>query len=231
MDCCEFFVKYLLYFFNLLTVIVGILLIVLGSVILAGMGDLKSVNNAVNVDIIPIIIIVLGAIIFIVSFFGCFGAIKEINWCVLMYTIFVFILMCLQIALVVWVFVRKNEFLNSMTSIVKNAYNNKNDQADSPMNIIQITFKCCGYNNYTDYSSTGVPASCCGYTGQSTSCPSSIYTTRKGCETAFYNFWNDNLRYVRYGGIIVIVIEFFAFIAACGLSGCIRSNRFKELIK
>ncbi|XP_053964047.1 CD63 antigen-like [Anastrepha ludens] len=224
MGCCGFFIKWLLHFFNLLAVIVAVLLIILGSLILDALGGLKSVSNFENANIIPIIVIVLGGSIFIVSLLACCGAIKEINWCMIIYAILMFVLMGLQIALVVWVFLEKNEFLNTMDSIVLNAYDNRNNETDNSMNTLQITFNCCGYNNYTDYSSSGIPASCCGFSETDAPCPSSIYTTRQGCKTVFYNFWIDNLGFVRYGGIVVIVIEFLALISACGVAACRRKS-------
>uniref|UniRef100_A0A034WH04 Tetraspanin n=1 Tax=Bactrocera dorsalis TaxID=27457 RepID=A0A034WH04_BACDO len=228
MGWCEFLVKWLLYFFNLLAVIVGILLIILGSLVLDGMGDLKSDSNIDYTNVVPIIVIVLGAVIFIVSFFGCCGALREINWCILLYSLFMFILMCLQIALVVWSFVEKTDFLNSMNNIVHNAFENRNDDADNPMNILQITFSCCGYNNYTDYTST-VPPSCCGFVETDAPCPAVIYDTKPGCQSVFYNFWDDNLGYVRIGGIVVVVIEFLALISGCGLAGCVRKAERRNM--
>ncbi|CAD7015437.1 23 kDa integral membrane protein [Ceratitis capitata] len=229
MGWCEFFVKWLLYVFNLLAVIVGILLIILGSLVLEGVGDLKS-DSGITYDInaIPIIVIVLGSIIFIVSFFGCCGALREINWCLLLYALFMFILMCLQIALVVWVFCEKDQFLNSMNTIVRNAFDNRNTEADETMNILQITFSCCGYNNYTDYSGS-VPPSCCGFEETGAPCPATIYTAKPGCQAAFYDFWDDNLAYVKIGGIVVIVIEFLALVAGCGLAGCMRRSSNRNL--
>ncbi|XP_011181476.2 23 kDa integral membrane protein [Zeugodacus cucurbitae] len=229
MGWCEFFIKWLLYFFNLLAVIVGILLIILGSLVLDGMGDLKSDNSVQYVNAVPIIVIVLGGVIFIVSFFGCCGAIKEINWCILLYSLFMFILMCLQIALVVWAFLEKQDFLNSMNTIVHNAFENRNYDADNPMNILQITFSCCGYNNYTDYGSNAVPPSCCGFVDTNAPCPAAIYTTKQGCQSVFYNFWYDNIGYVRIGGIVVIVIEFLALVSGCGLAGCIRNSKRRNI--
>ncbi|XP_017474770.1 PREDICTED: 23 kDa integral membrane protein-like isoform X1 [Rhagoletis zephyria] len=204
--------------------LVGILLIVLGSLMLDGLGEVKSSKIIENVDVIPILIIVLGALIFIVSFMACCGAIKEINCCVLIYAVFMLILLGLQIALVVWVFVRKDQFLKTMDSIVYDAFEDRDDQTDNSMNLIQITFNCCGYTDYKDYNSTGVPPSCCGFSETTASCPSSIYTTKEGCKTAFYNFWDDNLKYVRFGGIVVIVIEFLALVSACSVAVYIRKS-------
>lgn len=81
MNCGAHIVKYILFLFNFLCLVAGVLLIVFGSLVLT--------NNAgvmhIPVDLvefpqgIPIAAIVLGAIIFLISFLGCCGACKENN--------------------------------------------------------------------------------------------------------------------------------------------------------
>lgn len=40
-------------------------------------GEIEKIFDEWNVQVVPILFIVIGAIIFIVAFFGCCGAIKE----------------------------------------------------------------------------------------------------------------------------------------------------------
>ena len=61
--------------------ICGILLIVLGSLMINNLGDFSSFNAAINANTVPILVIVLGCIVFIISFFGCCGAIRESVCC------------------------------------------------------------------------------------------------------------------------------------------------------
>lgn len=50
-----------------------------------------------------------------------------------------FIAFCLQIALVVWIFVKRTEFLNTMDTVVNTIWE-KNDQANGyPMDALQIS--------------------------------------------------------------------------------------------
>lgn len=55
--------------------IVGILLIVLGSIMLSNLSHFNESGEDPNT--IPICITVLGGLIFVVSFFGCFGIFKQ----------------------------------------------------------------------------------------------------------------------------------------------------------
>ncbi|EDW31443.1 GL11134 [Drosophila persimilis] len=73
--------KYLLYFLNLIFVIGGILLIVVGSIMLSTMGNFTAFEGAINTQTIPIIIITIGCVTFLVAFFGCCGTIRENACC------------------------------------------------------------------------------------------------------------------------------------------------------
>ncbi|KAM7345932.1 23 kDa integral membrane protein-like [Cochliomyia hominivorax] len=222
MNCLAHIIKYILYIFNLIFVICGILLIVLGSLMLKNIGDFSEFVDAVNTDTIPVLIIVLGCIVFTVSFFGCCGAIRESICCTTVYAVFMFILFVLQLALVIWIFVKRQQFINTMSDAVDKAWS-KNDQANGyPMDVLQIGFNCCGRMSYLDYPAGSVPSSCCGtMTGE---CPQSVYSTKPGCRAEFVNFWSTNTNIIRYAGIAVALVELVAFTFACCLVSSIRKS-------
>ncbi|XP_058976349.1 CD63 antigen-like [Musca domestica] len=225
MNCMAHIVKYILYIFNLIFVLCGILLIVLGSIMINNVGDLSDFSDVINTDLIPILIIILGCIIFIIAFFGCCGAIRESVCCTSIYAIFMFIVFCLQIALVVWMFVKYKEFMNSMEKVVNTVWE-KNDQANGyPMDALQISFKCCGLTGSIDYTSNNlqVPNSCCGTLDNA--CEASVYEFKPGCRKEFLNFWSSNVNIIRYAGIGVALVELVALTFACCLMSSIRKSR------
>lgn len=104
MNCLSATFKYLLYFLNIVFVVCvfygrqglsecnvwhnplalqlgGILLIVVGSLILSEMGNVFAFTTAFSPQTIPICIIVIGCVIFVVSFFGCCGTSRENACC------------------------------------------------------------------------------------------------------------------------------------------------------
>ena len=61
----------------------GILLIVFGSIMVANIGHISNLPQSIEANSVPIVILILGCIIFIIAFMGCCGAIRE-NTCLTM---------------------------------------------------------------------------------------------------------------------------------------------------
>lgn len=57
----------------------------------------------------------------------------------LQYAVFMFILFCLQIALVVWVFVERADFLKTMRDLVDTAWKENDSAKGYPMDALQIS--------------------------------------------------------------------------------------------
>uniref|UniRef100_A0A7N5P9V5 Tetraspanin n=1 Tax=Ailuropoda melanoleuca TaxID=9646 RepID=A0A7N5P9V5_AILME len=72
-------VKFLVFIFNFLFWIAGIALIGLGIYVQVQMNKSVVISNASSSGV-PIVLLIVGAVIFVVSFFGCCGAWKE-NYC------------------------------------------------------------------------------------------------------------------------------------------------------
>ncbi|KAF6207174.1 hypothetical protein GE061_018413 [Apolygus lucorum] len=72
-------IKYLLFLFNLLFAISGIVILSVG-IMIHEMYSNYSVFIGDKLFSLPLIFIVVGIFIFVVAFFGCCGAIKESNY-------------------------------------------------------------------------------------------------------------------------------------------------------
>ena len=94
---CNCSVKVDFVVFNLIFALVGLVLMGFGVFVQVEAKDYLNFLGS-NYTNTPVFIIILGAIIFVVAFFGCCGAIKE-NKC-LMYT-YGFLLFVILIALVI----------------------------------------------------------------------------------------------------------------------------------
>nr|XP_031848131.1 23 kDa integral membrane protein-like [Nomia melanderi] len=74
-------VKYLTFFFNLIFAITGIVFIAVGTVILVVYSGYSNFMDTWFFAA-PVFMIIIGAVVFLVSFFGCCGAVKE-NHCMI----------------------------------------------------------------------------------------------------------------------------------------------------
>ncbi|KAH8267078.1 hypothetical protein KR018_001716 [Drosophila ironensis] len=243
MSCGISMVKYILFIFNLLCSICGILLIVFGALLFSNVHNIDDFTEALRTQQVPITMIVLGAVILLISWFGCCGAIRE-SYCMSMtYSILLFVLMIGQLALVIYMWVQKDKYLVIMGNVVERAWERRTRRADY-MDAIQISvspnewillsrislilipichqMECCGRSGYSDYSFQGYfPPSCCKDTNN---CRSDT-VFRRGCKAAFVDFWDRNSDIIKYAGLVIAAIEFVGFVFACCLANSIRNYR------
>ncbi|XP_016978736.1 23 kDa integral membrane protein [Drosophila rhopaloa] len=221
MSCGISMVKYILFIFNLLCSICGILLIVFGALLFSKVHNFEDFADALRTQQVPVTMIILGAVILLISWFGCCGAIRE-SYCMSMtYSILLFVLMIGQLALVIYMWVQKDKFLVHMGDAVEKAWENRTRRSDY-MDAIQISMKCCGRLGYTDYSGQGrFPPSCCKDTNRCTQ--ETMY--KKGCKAAFVEFWDTYSDVIKYAGLVIAGIEFVGFVFACCLANNIRNYR------
>ena len=116
----------------------------------------------------------------------------------------------------------------------------ENQGTTESWNLLQIQFKCCGVQNYTDWesvesfnSTSSVPNSCCTEEAKNentnTTCgegqltnPTHIYEI--GCLTSLGDFLKENLIIVGIAGATIVVLQLIGVIVACCLG-----RRMKEL--
>lgn len=169
---CAKCVKYTLFLFNLLFLLAGLALIIVGAVAqvqankIAGFGS--SASGA------AIFLIVIGSLIFIICFFGCAGAINN-NYCmVVTFGVLLLLLLLAQIAVIIAGFVMKEKIKTAIIDeMVKTQQYYDDDNKDHSVtneawDHIQQTLHCCGSNNSLTWrvspeltATDSVPDSCC----------------------------------------------------------------------
>ncbi|ESP02668.1 hypothetical protein LOTGIDRAFT_237893 [Lottia gigantea] len=185
-------VKYTLYFLNVIFFIMGVASIGIGVFLLV---DEEHMTNMVTFTIsgdnpetsdpgllfsICIIFIVIGALLVLLSFFGCLGTMKEIRCLLALYLGLLFMVFVVQIAVLALSIVfhmRVTETLeSSLYSNLKLSYDNYYNTSDvftRGFDYSMVYFECCGIRNYTEFqkrelvpkwshfNSQLVPAHCC----------------------------------------------------------------------
>jgi len=229
MNCCDSFLKTILVVFNLIFALVGLVLMGFGVFVQVEAKDYLNFlgNNYTNT---PVFIIVLGAIIFVVAFFGCCGAIKE-NKC-LMYTygFLLFVILIAQIGAGIAAFLLKGDLNSAIETNMKEGMKNYGADGFEGVTVtwdtVQRGFDCCGVRKWEEWknvTTTGLPAgqvpeSCCKV--EEKGCgenPSAETVNDKGCFDTFSKDFTDNLNYVGVTALCVAAAEVLIISLACCL--------------
>lgn len=224
-------VKYLLFFFNFIFWLCGLALIVLGILVhvsLHNMAILKGASGS------PLVLIVVGVIIFFISFFGCCGAWKENQCMVVTFAIILSLIVITEIGAGIagYIFRGKvNELLDQSFHTMIAGYN-KTEEYRTSLDSIQMQLKCCGGNSSTDWVNfsadhISVPDSCCrnvtkncGFEAMTK--PTVIYT--EGCQPILETRIKENILWIAVGALVIGFVQITGIVLACILSRAIRSG-------
>ncbi|KAK3741666.1 hypothetical protein QZH41_016250 [Actinostola sp. cb2023] len=156
----------------LLTQVCGIGLMAVGIYVQLKVGDLAELQS-VKYLTGSILIIAVGAVIALVSFFGCCGAVKE-NRCFLsLFFVILLFILCAEIAGTAMGYVYRDQVEMKLRQDLNTSlldYGEKgHDGTTKAYNTLQQQEKCCGVNSYIDWRRTHysngnhsiVPDSCC----------------------------------------------------------------------
>ncbi|XP_016973884.1 CD63 antigen [Drosophila rhopaloa] len=222
-------VKYTLFGFNLIFLITGIILIAVG----AGVGAVYTGYElflAGKFFSIPTFLIVIGSFIILISFFGCWGALKE-NYClVLSFSIMLAIIFILELAAGISGYVLRNDasklIETSLTNSLKE-YNTFNRNPTTRLwDDVQRDFHCCGVNGFADwntvYPNGSLPISCCSIpvgaagTFNCTASTSSVEDRNEnGCLDGFSQYIAAHAVSLGAAGVVIAILQFFGVIFAC----------------
>ncbi|XP_072051151.1 tetraspanin-5-like isoform X2 [Amphiura filiformis] len=178
-------IKYSLFFANFVFWLAGILLIGIGIWAWYDRGVLGDVENLVSSPFVDPVwwFIVLGGIIFVMAAFGCIGALRENILLLRLYSIFLGLVLLIEIGGGVAIYLYKDEietkFVDQLNDLAITGYRDNPDFQDL-VDAIQTEFKCCGVTSPDDWDNNlyfncsdsmrsryknpeacGVPFSCC----------------------------------------------------------------------
>lgn len=236
-------IKYTMFVFNLLFFLMGCGILGLGIWLKVEKGDYAEISSEYNFLTAANICIGAGAIILIIAFFGCLGAIKEIPSLLLAFFVCLLIIFALEIAAGGIAYAKRGDIEDELSKEFKNAIKNeyfKDNDTDSgvykAINLFQEDFKCCGFDNFTDWQNSvynrntgSIPASCCidqknALCQKST--PSALANYYKiGCFEEVKEFLKDNLLLIGGFAIAFAVIQILGMVFAMYLYCAFRDGK------
>ncbi|XP_040892300.1 tetraspanin-1-like [Toxotes jaculatrix] len=191
--CCSGFLKIMMFFFNGGIFLAGAAILGVGIWVKVDSGSLlgmlENVDNAssglsqlVNVSYL---LIAVGAVLLIIGFLGCCGAVRESRCMLLTFFIIVLIIFLVEVAGAVVLLVFQglaDELLQSLEDEVRSSIERdygEDEGMTSLWNATMDEFKCCGYRNYTDFDNSPFqnqqggnvyPPTCCNATISTGTC-------------------------------------------------------------
>ncbi|XP_049875478.1 23 kDa integral membrane protein-like [Pectinophora gossypiella] len=214
MGCGEFLVKYILFFANLFFALAGLTLLGIGIAVQLKVSEVVDILDSSNVAVAPISAMVVGAVVFVIAFFGCCGAIRESNCMLVTYSIFMIILMVLKITLATMIFVNLNAFIETIPKVLNEAFTRDPKSFEN----LQSAFQCCGTTGPGSYNSLLLPDSCCATT------PCTPLNSYGGCNDKMAEFINTFGLTIGIVAIGVGAVELLAVIFGLCLANHARNK-------
>jgi len=168
--CYDSLIKYFFFFCNLIFALAGICLVAFGAYAQINSSLYKQFIGS-DYIFLTTFIIVIGIIIFVIAFFGCFGSCSENTCMVYTFAFLLFFILIAQFGAAITAFIFEispGEVIESnMEAGLKNYGSNDHEIITNTWDAIQRDLSCCGVYNFTDwrkndkFSQGGVPDSCC----------------------------------------------------------------------
>lgn len=159
-DGCGKFLKYSMFLFNIVIVIAGCCLVGFGVYTKTNHVGISQVSSVLGGNIIvtlSLVLIIAGAIVILLSFLGCCGAIKEVRCMLVTFFVLLFVMFVgfVVSAVLVYAFRGKIEeyTLNHLKGSLQNDYGFE-PQVTEAWDSMQQVFKCCGVEGDVNSSSS-----------------------------------------------------------------------------
>ena len=249
-------VKYLMFFFNVIFWLTGVALVVLGGLGELLYGDYKNITQT-GFTSATAILIGVGSVIGILGFAGCYGAIRENYFTLKLFSYLMTLLLIAEIALGLWLyFAHFNvaKFLQDFLNNILSKYEDDNDIQEL-IDKVQRKYDCCGSKSYKDWFNSewnkqrqnksigywvnSVPQSCClANTTDDPSCGNDLDTPGKPAHTFIHTegclrlkeFFSRHLDFMIALGSGVIAIHVLAILFTCCLRRAIKySHMLKQI--
>ncbi|KAM5332729.1 CD63 antigen isoform 1-T2 [Glossophaga mutica] len=225
-------VKILLYVFLLAFCACAVGLIVVGVAAQYVLSQTLS-QEATPGSVLLVVIIAVGAFLFLVAIVGCCGACKENNCLMITFVIFLSLIMLVEVAAAIAGYVFRDKVMSEFNKDFRQQMKNypKQNHTGSILDRMQENFKCCGAANYTDWGNIPlepkgrVPDSCCINVTQGCGINfkvKDIYT--EGCVEKIGVWLRNNVLVVAAAALGIAFVEVLGVAFACCLVKSIRSG-------
>nr|QXL43071.1 CD63 antigen [Nephotettix cincticeps] len=223
--------KYLLFISNFIFVLTGISLVTIGLIVRS---ENLEYDDVLEEDYItaPNVLIFLGCFVFLVSFFGCCGAIRESHCMIFTFSVFMSAICIAEVAIGATGYMLKAEASEVLTNGLNATMSEYKKSAETTefWDNLQGGLSCCGTKNYTDWMNIlgELPMTCCtskkGAVGVTTCGITSPELHRTPCIVALGNIVKENSSTIGFTGLGIGFIQLLGVLISCYLSYSIRND-------
>lgn len=214
-------IKYLLFGFNFIFWLAGIAVLAIG-LWLRFDSQTKSIfeqeNNHSSFYTGVYILIGAGALMMLVGFLGCCGAVQESQCMLGLFFIFLLVIFALEIAAAIWGYSHKDEVINELQEFYKDTYmklKSKDEPQRETLKAIHYALQCCGVAGGVEQFISDI-------------CPQKDVLTSlsvKPCPEAIREVFQNKFHVIGAVGIGIAVVMIFGMIFSMILCCAIRRNR------
>lgn len=237
--------KTVLVFLNMIFWAAAGILCYVGAYVFITFDDYDHFFEDVYTLIPAVIIIAVGALLFIVGLIGCCATVRESHCGLTTFVVILVLVFVTEVAVVVIGYIYRAKVEDDVNSSIKNVfddYNGPNSNAQSrAIDYVQRQLQCCGIHNYSDWQYTrwyveskenSVPMSCC--KSNFGSCTGSLthpeYLYQEGCEALVVKKLREIMMYVIWAALTFAAIQILGMLCACiVLCGRIRDPPYEPL--
>lgn len=214
-------IKYLLFIFNFIFWLAGTAILAIGLWLRF---DTKTKSlfevdpNSSSFYIGVYMLIGAGALIMVVGFLGCCGAIQESQCMLGLFFAFLLVIFAIVAAAGIWGFVQKDQVVQELTNIYTDTYKqyqtNREESVKETLKGLQFALNCCGMTGTLDQLLTDT-------------CPKQegLNFIVKSCPAAIEELFKSKPYIIGAIGIGLAVIMIFGMIFSMVLCSAIRNNR------
>ncbi|KAM4747583.1 CD9 antigen [Rhinophrynus dorsalis] len=216
-------IKYLLFAFNFIFWLAGTAVLAIG-LWLRFDGKVKAMfesdANTSSFFTGVYILIGAGALMMLVGFLGCCGAIQESECMLGLFFAFLLVIFAVEIAAGIWGFANKDKVVEELKTFYKDTYakylSTKEDSLKKTLTGIHFALDCCGLTGVFEAALTDM-------------CPSKdgvlAIASARSCPSVIDEFFTSKFHIVGAVGIGIAVIMIFGMIFSMVLCCAIRNNR------
>ncbi|XP_042553699.1 tetraspanin-3 [Dipodomys merriami] len=222
--------KTVLVFLNLIFWGAAGILCYVGAYVFITYDDYDHFFEDVYTLIPAVVIIAVGALLFIIGLIGCCATIRESRCGLATFVIILLLVFVTEVVVVVLGYIYRAKVENEVDRSIQKVYKTYNgtnpDAASRAIDYVQRQLHCCGIHNYSDWENTdwfketknqSVPLSCCRETASSCNGslarPSDLYA--EGCEALVVKKLQEIMMHVIWAALAFAAIQLLGMLCAC----------------